>query len=38
VGTAGQGRGIVRDLVSELRASGVQVDFPLDIGDFAPKP
>jgi cell wall-associated NlpC family hydrolase len=38
VGTAGQGRGIVIDLVSELRAAGIQVDFPLDLGDFAPKP
>jgi len=36
VGTAGQGRGIVRDLVKELRAAGVRVDFPLDDGDFAP--
>jgi cell wall-associated NlpC family hydrolase len=38
VGTAAQGRGIVRDLVSELRAQGIRVDFPLDVGDFAPKP
>lgn len=38
VGTEAQGRGIVRDLVSELRKAGVRVDFPLDIGDFAPKP
>lgn len=38
VGTEAQGRGIVRDLVAELRAAGVQVDFPLDLGDFAPKP
>lgn len=38
VGTAGQGRGIVIDLVSELRAAGVPIDFPLDLGDFAPKP
>jgi cell wall-associated NlpC family hydrolase len=38
VGTAAQGRGIVRDLVAELRSSGVRVDFPLDLGDFAPKP
>ena len=38
VGTEAQGRGIVRDLVAELRAAGVRVDFPLDIGDFAPKP
>ena len=30
VGTEAQGRGIVRDLVSELRAAGVRVDFPLD--------
>ena len=38
VGTEAQGRGIVRDLVAELRASGVRVEFPLDLGDFAPKP
>ena len=38
VGTAAQGRGIVRDLVAELRSQGVRVDFPLDVGDFAPKP
>lgn len=38
VGTAAQGRGIVIDLVSELRAAGIPVDFPLDLGDFAPKP
>lgn len=38
VGTEAQGRGIVRDLVRELRAAGVRVDFPLDLGDFAPKP
>jgi cell wall-associated NlpC family hydrolase len=38
VGTEAQGRGIVRDLVAELRAAGVRVDFPLDLGDFAPKP
>ena len=38
VGTEAQGRGIVRDLVAELRASGVRVDFPLDVGDFAPRP
>jgi cell wall-associated NlpC family hydrolase len=38
VGTAAQGRGIVIDLVAELRAAGVRVDFPLDLGDFAPKP
>jgi cell wall-associated NlpC family hydrolase len=38
VGTEAQGRGIVRDLVSELRAAGVRVDFPLDLGDFAPRP
>lgn len=37
VGTAGVGHGIVRDLVKELRASGVRVDYPLDLGDFAPK-
>ena len=28
----------LRDLVKELRAAGVRVDFPLDLGDFAPKP
>jgi cell wall-associated NlpC family hydrolase len=41
VGTAAQGRGIVLDLVAELRAAGVQVDFPLIadvIGDLAPRP
>jgi hypothetical protein len=38
VGTAGQGRGIVIDLVKELREAGVPIDFPLDLGDFAPKP
>ena len=38
VGTEAQGRGIVRDLVAELRAAGVRVDFPLDLGDLAPKP
>jgi cell wall-associated NlpC family hydrolase len=38
VGTEAQNRGIVRDLVAELRASGVRVDFPLDLGDFAPRP
>lgn len=38
VGAEGQGSRIVRDLVKELRASGVRVDFPLDLGDFAPKP
>jgi hypothetical protein len=38
VGTAAQGSRIVRDLVSELRGSGVRVDFPLDLGDFAPRP
>lgn len=38
VGASGQGSRIVRDLVKELRASGVRVDFPLDLGDFAPKP
>ena len=41
IGTAGQGLGIVRDVVSELRASGVRVDFPAIadiIGDLAPKP
>ncbi len=38
IGTAGQGHGIVRDLVKELRAAGVRVEYPLDLGDFAPKP
>ena len=38
VGTEAQGRGIVRDIVQELRAAGVRVDFPLDLGDLAPKP
>lgn len=38
VGTAGQGRGIVLDLVQELRSAGVRVDFPLDLGDRAPRP
>jgi cell wall-associated NlpC family hydrolase len=38
VGTEAQGRGIVRDLVAELRAAGVRVDFPLDLGDLAPRP
>jgi cell wall-associated NlpC family hydrolase len=32
------GSRMVRDLVSELRSSGVRVDFPLDLGDFAPRP
>ena len=38
VGAGRQGERIVRDLVKELRASGVRVDFPFDLGDFAPKP
>lgn len=38
VGTAAQNRGIMLDLVKELRSAGYQVDFPLDLGDFAPKP
>jgi cell wall-associated NlpC family hydrolase len=38
VGTAAQNRGIIRDLVAELRSQGVRVDYPLDLGDFAPKP
>jgi cell wall-associated NlpC family hydrolase len=38
VGSEAQGRGIVRDIVRELKAAGVRVDFPLDLGDFAPKP
>lgn len=32
------GEFIVRDFVRELRAAGVRVDFPLDLGDFAPPP
>lgn len=38
VGTEAQGRGIVRDLARELRSAGIDLDFPLDLGDFAPKP
>lgn len=41
IGTAGQGLGITRDIVAELRASGVRVDFPAIadiIGDRAPRP
>jgi hypothetical protein len=38
VATGTQGSRIVRDLVSELRSSGVRVDFPLDFGDRAPRP
>lgn len=38
VGTEAQGRGIVRDIVAELRSAGVRVDFPLDLGDLAPRP
>jgi len=38
VGTAQQNRGIMLDLVKQLRESGVRVDYPLDEGDFAPKP
>lgn len=41
VGTAGQGLGIVHDIVSELRAAGVRVDYPAVadiIGDLAPRP
>lgn len=38
VGAGRQGDRIVRDLVRELRASGIRVDFPVDLGDFAPKP
>lgn len=38
VGAAPQGQRIVRDLVRELKAAGIRVDFPLDPGDFAPKP
>jgi cell wall-associated NlpC family hydrolase len=40
IGTAGQGLGIVRDLVAELRSSGVRVDYPAIadvVGDLAPK-
>jgi cell wall-associated NlpC family hydrolase len=40
IGTAGQGLGIVRDLVAELRSSGVRVDYPAIadvIGDLAPR-
>jgi cell wall-associated NlpC family hydrolase len=40
IGTAGQGLGIVRDLVAELRSSGVRVNYPAIadvIGDLAPK-
>ena len=41
VATAGQGQGVVRDFVSELRAAGVRVDFPAIadvVGDLAPRP
>ena len=38
VGTPTQNRGIMLDLVKELTAAGYRVDFPLDIGDFAPTP
>lgn len=38
VGTAAQNRGIMLDLVKELRSQGVRVDYPLDLGDFAPRP
>lgn len=38
VGAAAQNRGIMRDLVAELQSQGVRVDYPLDIGDFAPRP
>ena len=38
VGAYGQGQRIVRDLVKELRDSGIRVDFPLDLGDFARPP
>jgi hypothetical protein len=38
VATSAEGSRIVRDLASELRSSGVRVDFPLDLGDFAPRP
>jgi hypothetical protein len=36
--SAPSGEFIVRDFVKELRAAGVRVDFPLDLGDFAPPP
>lgn len=29
---------MVRDFLKELRARGVRVDYPLDLGDFAPEP
>jgi cell wall-associated NlpC family hydrolase len=38
VGAGHQGGRIVRDLVKELKASGIRVDFPLDLGDMAPRP
>lgn len=38
VGTPAQNRGIMLDLVKELKAKGFQVDYPLDVGDFAPRP
>lgn len=38
VGTAAQNRGIMLDLVKELRSQGIRVDYPLDLGDFAPRP
>ena len=38
VGASRQGDRIVRDLVKELRDSGIRVDFPLDLGDVAPRP
>jgi len=41
VATVGQGQRIVRDYVTELRQSGVRVDFPLIadvLGDKAPRP
>lgn len=38
VGTAAQNRGIMLDLVKELRSQGIRVDYPFDAGDFAPIP
>ena len=38
VGTAAQNRGIMLDLVADLRSRGIRVDYPLDLGDFAPHP
>ena len=38
VGTPTQNRGIMIDLVKELQAKGYKIDFPLDLGDAAPRP